>query len=452
MRKLLLTALIACFASLLGAQEFTRHPGENNLALIKRLSPGDSLLQNIYTFKFRSGDTSVVFFFKQSTAASHTVVSESHEVSTVLHTIILTQTTHAFYCKPDTLATVNSCFAPASIDSVFAFNTDKDTFPEICFLLGIVPFCDAYLSTRKLAVFEDVKTIARKKQAVPLAYLNGSFFKLPHPRPGFLKHDIETHFAKPHAQLAPVIRDDLISLYDSVGLNGCFVLYDPQLQQYTYVNQFKAALRLTPASTFKICNTLIGLQTGVLKDEKQVFEWDGKKHQNPNWNKTQNLQEAYKNSTVWYYQELARRVGAARMKMWLDSCGYGNADTTGGITQFWLTGKLRISAEEQIDFLKLLYDEKLPFSPEVMRLTKEIMIDEKNAGYTAYGKTGWGYTDSLLMTGWFVGYVEVGDKVYYFANLLTTYTDYNNPHFKTARKALAYRMLRELKVIPPATN
>lgn len=442
MRKLLLTALLLCFTYLLGAQEFTRLPGENNLGVIKRLSPGDSLLQNLYTFKFRSKDTSVVFFFKQS-------AQKNGGTSTVLHTLIITQNTRIFYCKPDTLATVNTCFAPASVDSVFAYQTDKDTFPEICFLLGVVPFCDAYFSTYSLAVFEDVKTIARTKQVVRQTRFNQSFFKLPHPRPGVLKADIEKHFAQRHPLLPPVMRDDLNYLYDSIGVAGCFVLYDPQLQQYTYVNKNMATWQLTPASTFKICNTLIGLETGVLKDEQQVFEWDGKKRENPNWNKTQNLQEAYKNSTVWYYQEVARRVGAARMKMWLDSCGYGNADTTGGLTQFWLTGKLRITAEQQTEFLQLLHEDKLPFSYDVMGLTKEIMIDDMNANYISYGKTGWGYTDSLLMTGWFVGYVEVGSKVYYFANLLTTSTDYNNPHFKTARKALAYRMLREMKVIQP---
>ncbi|MFN8714981.1 MAG: penicillin-binding transpeptidase domain-containing protein [Bacteroidota bacterium] len=445
MRKRLLTALLLCLTLLLGAQEFTRHPGENSLALIKRLSPGDSLLQNMHTFKFRSGDTSVVFFFKQSPA-------ENGAVATVLHTFILIQSTHAFYCKPDTLAAMTNCFAPASIDSVFTYQTDKDTFPEVCFLLGINPYCDAYISTYSLAVYEDVKTIARTKQVVRQTRFNQSFFKLPLPRPGELKADIEKHFDQRHPLLPPVMRDDLKYLYDSIGVDGCFVLYDPQMQQYTYVNKNMATWQLTPASTFKICNTLIGLETGVLKDEQQVFEWDGKKHQNPNWNKTQNLQEAYKNSTVWYYQELARRVGSARMKMWLDSCGYGNADTTGGLTQFWLTGKLRITAEQQTEFLQLLHEDKLPFSRDVMGLTKEIMIDEMNANYTSYGKTGWGYTDSLLMTGWFVGYVEVGNKVYYFANLLTTSTDYNNPHFKTARKALAYRMLREMNVIPRATN
>ncbi|MGL5891747.1 MAG: class D beta-lactamase, partial [Bacteroidia bacterium] len=314
-------------------------------------------------------------------------------------------------------------------------------------------YCDLYISKYSLIVVEDVKTIARTKQVVRLSRFDQSFFRLPHPRPGVMKNDIEKHFDKRHPALPPVIRDDLKFLYDSIGVDGCFVLYDPQLQQYTYVNKNLATWQLTPASTFKICNTLIGLETGVLKDEKQVFKWDGKKHQNPNWNKTQDLQSAFSNSTVWYYQELARRVGAQKMKLWLDSCGYGNADTTGGLTNFWLTGKLRISAEQQTEFLQLLYENKLPFSQRSMNITKKIMIaDDTTAGYILSGKTGWGYTESQLMTGWFVGYVEVDNKVYYFANLLTTSADFNNPHFKSARKELAYRMLREMNVIPPASK
>lgn len=445
MRNLLLTALLICFTHLLGAQEFTRFPGENNFDLVKRISPGDLTLPQLYDFKFRSADTSVLFFFK--------LISGKNGLQfTVLHTIITTNNTKSFLCKPDTLAAMDNCFAPASVDSVFTYQTDKDTFPEVCFLLGIIPYCDAYISTYRLAVYEDVKTIARTKQVARQQRFNQSFFKLPHPRPGVLKNDIEKYFDKRHPVLPPVVRDDLKFLYDSIGVDGCFVLYDPQLQQYTYVNKSMATWQLTPASTFKICNTLIGLETGAARDEQQEFEWNGKQYSNPNWNKTQNLMQAYKNSTVWYYQELARRIGKERMKLWLDSCGYGNADTTGGLTQFWLTGKLRITAEQQTEFLQLLHDDKLPFSYDVMGLTKEIMIDEMTGDYTMYGKTGWGYTDSLLMTGWYVGYVEVGNKVYYFANLLTTSTDYNNPHFATARKALAYRMLREMNVIPRATN
>ncbi|MGL5889752.1 MAG: hypothetical protein ACRC3B_07700, partial [Bacteroidia bacterium] len=207
MHKFLLTALLLCFTGMLGAQEFKRLPDENNFALIRRVSPGDSIVPNLYNFKFSDGDTSVLFFFKQAHGKNGIEL-------TVLHTIITTNNTNSFYCKPDTLAAMNNCFAPASVDSVFTYQTDKDTFPEICFLLGIIPYCDLYISKYNLVVLEDVKTIARTKQVVRLPQFDESFFKLPHPRPGVMKPYIEKHFDKRHPALPPLIRDDLKFLYD----------------------------------------------------------------------------------------------------------------------------------------------------------------------------------------------------------------------------------------------
>jgi beta-lactamase class D len=458
MRKLLLTALLLCFTGLLGAQE--ADTSRIGIYRLLALQPGDSLMDyHSFGVGFSNSDSSLFFFFVR------TAPDANRNQITLIYPAVSAYDGYKAVLHPDTLHISSSCFAPAQIDTVWLENADEDREDELCVLFSVYPYCDLYRPKQHLVVYDNCYTANNQYTVIHNGFIKrGALNELKHLNttfPGMNMHKspntqfnniLSRHFAKPHAALPPLMRNDLNYLYDSIGVQGCFVLYDPQLQQYTYVNKSMATWQLTPASTFKICNTLIGLETGELKDEQQVFEWNGKKHQNPNWNKTQNLQEAYKNSTVWYYQELARRVGAKRMKMWLDSCGYGNADTTGGLTQFWLTGKLRISAEQQIEFLKLLHDNKLPFSDNVMGLTKEIMINEINSDFTLYGKTGWGYTDSLLMTGWYVGYVEVGNKIYYFANLLTTSTDYNNPHFKTARKALAYRMLREMQVIPSSTN
>ena len=50
-----------------------------------------------------------------------------------------------------------------------------------------------------------------------------------------------------------------------------------------------------------------------------------------------------KQSVVWYYQELARRVGPERMQKWVTAFRYGNEDISGGIDRFWLESALRIS-------------------------------------------------------------------------------------------------------------
>lgn len=240
------------------------------------------------------------------------------------------------------------------------------------------------------------------------------------------------------------IREDFKHYYDKYQVKGSFVLYNQNQDKYTFYNkeQFKQAF--TPASTYKICNSLIGLETGVIRDSNFVIPWDGKTRQNPKWNADHDLKTAFKNSTVWYYQELARRVGGKYMKYWLTKANYGNADTSGGIDQFWLTGGLRVSPEQQIDFLKRLHDNKLPFSKHSVDIVKHIMIVKDTTGYVLRAKTGWG-TQGNTDIGWYVGYVETKDNVYYFANCIQC-KDPNNKDFANARLDIAYSILKEMNI------
>ena len=54
----------------------------------------------------------------------------------------------------------------------------------------------------------------------------------------------------------------------------------------------------TPASTFKIVNSLIGIQTGIITDENMVIKWDGVKRWNEDWNKDLTMKEAFAVSAV----------------------------------------------------------------------------------------------------------------------------------------------------------
>ncbi len=240
------------------------------------------------------------------------------------------------------------------------------------------------------------------------------------------------------------IRDDFKKYYDQYNVSGTFVLYDQNNEKYIYYNQVQAKKYYTPASTFKICNSLIGLETGVIRDENFEIPWDSVNRPIANWNGDHDLKTAFKNSTVWYYQELARRVGEKQMKQWLDSVRYGNADTSGGIDKFWLQGGLRITPEQQIDFLKRLHDNKLPFSQRSMDIVKSIMIAKDTSGYIVRAKTGWGNENDINI-GWFVGYVAADDNVYYFANCIQT-GDNNNKDFARARLDIVYKILDELKI------
>ena len=241
------------------------------------------------------------------------------------------------------------------------------------------------------------------------------------------------------------IRDDFKKYYDQYNTEGIFVLYDQNNDLLITYNQSQLNEPFIPASTFKILNSLIGLETGVIEDENFVLTWDSVVRQVPDWNKDQDLKSAFKNSTVWYYQELARRVGGKQMKYWLDKVNYGNADTSGGIDKFWLSGGLRITPLQQIDLLKRLRNNMIPFSQRSIDIVKNIMIAEENMEYTMRGKTGWSSQDNKDI-GWYVGYLETKGNVYYFANCIQT-ADLNNNNFGKARKEIVYQILKELRLI-----
>ena len=241
------------------------------------------------------------------------------------------------------------------------------------------------------------------------------------------------------------IRNDFKKYYDQFKVEGSFVLYDPQTNKCVFYNPDQYEQTFTPASTFKICNSLIGLETGVIKDENFIISWDSVNRQNPKWNIDQDLKTAFKNSTVWYYQELARRVGKHKMKSWLKKVKYGNKCTSGGIDKFWLTGGLRISPKQQIDFLQRLHDNQLPFSQRSVDIVKNIMIVKDTLDYVVRAKSGWGGQDNKDI-GWYVGYLETKDQVYYFANCIQS-ADLNNEGFATARIDIVYQILKELKLI-----
>ncbi len=215
----------------------------------------------------------------------------------------------------------------------------------------------------------------------------------------------------------PLIRTSLRHYYEPYRVNGFLALEDPSRETILVSDPTIFRTAFTPASTFKICHSLIALETGVIKDESTVMKWDSVDRDNPNWNKDQNLTEAFQNSTVWYYQEVARRIGGTRMKTWLEKADYGNADTTGGIDKFWLKGGLRISPEQQLQFIQKLHKDQLPFSKRSMDIVKKMMVSKDSAGFVLRGKTGWGNQETIQV-GWFVGYAETEDRVVYFANLV----------------------------------
>ncbi|AJQ26613.1 penicillin-binding transpeptidase domain-containing protein [Pelosinus fermentans] len=201
------------------------------------------------------------------------------------------------------------------------------------------------------------------------------------------------------------------------GFTGTFVMYDETNNKYSVFNEPQSKIRLSPCSTFKIYNSLAGLEIGILdkEDVYTLFKWNGTQYPFPAWNHDQTLASATQDSVVWYYQELASRIGSERMQKYLNKIEYGNHDISGGLTTFWLRSSLKISAQEQVDLLYKVYSGKLPVSPENVEIVKKnITLSEKD-GVRIIGKTGSGYQDGKWLLGWFVGCVEKQGKRYFFA-------------------------------------
>lgn len=238
---------------------------------------------------------------------------------------------------------------------------------------------------------------------------------------------------------------DFKNFYDSINTKGCMVIYDTKNKTYYLYDSSTLNKVFTPASTFKIPSTLMALETGTATDENFEIKWDSIERWSPNWSKDHTLKMAFQNSTVWYYQELARRMGSNKMKELLDKMQYGNMDTSGGVDLYWLTGGMRISPMQEIDFLRRLHTRQLPLSERTIRLCENIMLADSTSEYKLRAKTGWSATQNPEVA-WYVGYFETKDNVYYFANLVFPNEKSSKKLFQD-RKDVVYKVFKSLGLL-----
>jgi beta-lactamase class D len=241
------------------------------------------------------------------------------------------------------------------------------------------------------------------------------------------------------------VDDSLGTYFKEAGADGCFAIQDNGTGEFTVYNlpRYRDSLYL-PASTFKIVNALIGLQTGVISSDSMVIPWDGIKRPFPDWNKDLNMYEAFRVSAVPYFQEVARRIGRDTMQRWLDSLSYGTKKITTRIDTFWLDHSMKIRPDEQLGLVKRLYFNQLPFFKVNQEAVKRAMIWEQNAAYTLAYKTGWGFYDSLHKKhiGWVVGWIEENKHPNFFVlNLESSNTNFD---MAAARMSILKNSLRQL--------
>ncbi|MDF9797317.1 beta-lactamase class D [Catalinimonas alkaloidigena] len=244
---------------------------------------------------------------------------------------------------------------------------------------------------------------------------------------------------------------NLAKPFEDCNINGSITLYDYNSKKWISNDIHDSHKGTLPASTFKVINTLIALESGVVADVNEIIKWPGKTDTvkygyRPDIYHDMNMKEAFRLSAGWAYVELAKEIGKEQYKRFLTQAHYGNADVSIDDPDFWNFGKLAISPANQIELLIGLYEETLPFSKSSFKALKEIMIEEKTEEYVLRAKTGW-TRDSGKDTGWWIGYIEQKDDVYFFATRLIKDRNTINPDFGNCRKEITKTVLRNLHMI-----
>jgi beta-lactamase class D len=245
-----------------------------------------------------------------------------------------------------------------------------------------------------------------------------------------------------HAQGKLLERPDWEKHFSEFDVKGSIVVADERAnaRSTSVYDESRARRRYSPASTFKIPHTLFALDAGVVRDEFQVFRWDGVVRSFAAHNQDQDLRSAMRHSAVWVYQSFAKEIGENRARNYLGKLNYGNADPATRHGDYWIDGNLAISAHEQIAFLKGLYRNELPFRVEHQRLVKDIMIVEAGRDWILRAKTGW---EGRM--GWWVGWVEWPAGPVFFALNIDTPNRMADLH---KREAIARAILRSIGALP----
>jgi beta-lactamase class D len=246
-------------------------------------------------------------------------------------------------------------------------------------------------------------------------------------------------------------RPELGAAFEEERVNGGIALYDSASGEVFASNPELARRPFHPASTFKIPHAAIALELGVLDSPDSPMPWDGEYSKVEEWNRDHTLRTAMQVSCLPCFRRLARTLGPEREQEWLRRLDYGNRDASGPADLFWITGKLRVTAVEQLDFLRRLDTGKLPLSPRTLDIVRDVLALDVTESYVLYGKTGLsGPPEADAEVGWFVGFVALEQRSVYFATLVTGRA--KDVDMVPVRRRVTERVLRSLAVLPAAAE
>lgn len=248
-----------------------------------------------------------------------------------------------------------------------------------------------------------------------------------------------------------IVRLDFNKYFKSCNVEGSIVIYDSNKEQWILSDTIGTKRLTLPASTFKIMNLLIALETKTISSENEVVKWpcstDTIKYGfRPEIYHDMTVKKAFEVSAGWVFVELAKKIGKENYKKYLTSCNYGNLNLSQKDDDFWNYGAFAISPINQVEFLKKLYEEKLPFTKRNLEIVKKVMVTEQEADYIIHSKTGW-TRENGINTGWWVGYIENKGGVYFFATRLLQDGKQNSSNFGKCRKEITKSIFKDLTIL-----
>lgn len=247
------------------------------------------------------------------------------------------------------------------------------------------------------------------------------------------------------------LRPDFATHFEQCKTGGAIVIYDYQQRKWIVSDSVEVKVERLPASTFKIVNSLILLETGAIRDEDEILHWPGKTDTlkygyRPEIYHDMTLREAFQQSAVWAFLDRSEKVPRDTYRKYFAESGYGNADLSQADPDFWNFGTFGVSQINMVEFLIRLYENRLPFSKEHMDLVKDIMLTEQTDDYTIRAKTGWTRENGINL-GWWVGYIESPRGTYFFATRLLQDRKNKTENFGPCRKEITKAVLRDLGII-----
>ena len=240
-------------------------------------------------------------------------------------------------------------------------------------------------------------------------------------------------------------------------IEGAMLFFDKENNEYFTTSKGAVRRRYRPGTMFHLFSTLMFYQLGIVKDSTTQLKWNGEPYlfdgyNVPVWNKDTHLAEAFRNGTEWYFSELSDDIEYKYFKKYIKKSKYGTITSSRmPARDFWHggRGKLSITMKNQIKFLRRFRANKLPFDKENIAKVKELMLEKTTNAYSLYGKVGTSqmkelFYDDVRDMGWYCGFVETDDNVYYFISYVEKSWNDDREDFFELRRQVVHKGLKHL--------